>query len=68
MHFNEDDDAPHPDDDGVPAWTDADADIAALQESEDRYAIWLCTNAREDEPVGDGMAAWFYKALHLDRP
>jgi len=66
--FNEDDDAPYHDDDGMPAWADADADIAVLQESEGRHAIWLCANGREDEPVDGGMPAWFYRALYLDEP
>lgn len=53
-------------DDGMPAWADADAEIAAMQSAEDRHAVWLCDKGREDEPVNGGMPAWFYKALYLD--
>ncbi|MGA7794095.1 MAG: hypothetical protein WCA19_13735 [Candidatus Acidiferrales bacterium] len=43
------------------------AEIAAMQEAEDRRAVWLCNNGREDEPVNGGMAAWWYKALYVDQ-
>jgi hypothetical protein len=68
MHLDDDDDSPPVDDDGMPAWADADAEIAAVKEAEDRHAVWLCDNGREDEPVNGGMPAWFYKALYVDEP
>lgn len=70
MNFDDDDDSPPLDDDGMPAWADADADaeIAALQESGDRRAIWLCDNGREGDSVDGGMPAWLHKALYLDEP
>lgn len=64
----DDDDFPAVEDDGMPAWADADADITALQESEDRCVVRLCDNGLEDEPVDGGMPAWFYKALYLEKP
>jgi hypothetical protein len=67
--MNFDDDASPPlDDDGMPAWADAGAEIAAMQEAEDKHAVWLCDNGREGEPVNAGMPAWWYKALYLDKP
>lgn len=68
MNFEDEDDLPPLLDDEMPAWADADAEIAALQEAEDRHALWLCDNGREDEPVKGGMPAWFHKALYLDKP
>jgi hypothetical protein len=62
MNFDDDDD------DGMPAWADADAEIASMQEAEDRHAVWLCNNGREDEPINGEMPAWFYKALYVDEP
>jgi hypothetical protein len=56
------------DDDAMPAWADADAEVAALQEAEDRHAVRLCDNGREDAPVNGGMPAWWYKAEYLDEP
>lgn len=44
------------------------AEIAAMQEAQDRQVVWLCDNGREDEPVDGGMPAWWYKALYLDKP
>ena len=43
----DDDDFPAVEDDGMPAWADADADITALQESEDRCVVRLCDNGLE---------------------
>jgi len=45
-----------------------EAEIAAMQEAEDRHVIWLCDNGREDDPVDGGMPARWYKALYLDEP
>jgi hypothetical protein len=42
-------------------------EITAMQEAEDRRAVLLCDNGREDEPVNGGMAAWLYKALYVDQ-
>ena len=68
--FDDDDDGypPELDDDPMPAGADADAMIAAMQEAEDRHAVFLCDSGREDEPVDGGMPAWFYKILYLDEP
>ena len=68
MNFDDDDDYPPLGDDGMPSWADADAEIANVQEAEDRHAVWLCDNGREDEPVNGGMPAWSYKAVYLDEP
>jgi hypothetical protein len=54
--------------DSLAASVDADVEITAMREAEDRHVIWLCDNGREDESVGGGMPAWFYKALYLDEP
>jgi len=54
------------DDDGMPAWADADAEIAAMQEAEDKHAVRLCDGGREDERVSGGMPAWLHQALYLD--
>jgi hypothetical protein len=67
VDFDDDDDYP-PTEDSMPAWADADAEIAAMQEAEDRHVVWLCDNGREDEPVDGRMPAWWYKALYLDEP
>ena len=48
------------------ASVDADVEMAAMQQTEDRRVLWLCDNGREDEAVDGGMPAWFYKALYLD--
>jgi hypothetical protein len=64
----DDADGPPLSDDGMPAWADADAEIAAMQVAEDRHVVWLCDNGREDEPSDCGIPAWFYKALYLDEP
>jgi hypothetical protein len=70
--FDPDDDAPFTDDylaaDNFAEECAGKAEIAALQEAEDRQAIWLCDNGREDEPVDGGMPAFLHKALHLDKP
>ena len=63
----DDDDGP-PLDDAMPAWADADAMIAAMQEAEDRQAVFLCDHGREGEPVNGGMPAFLHKALYLDNP
>ena len=42
------------------------AELATMREAEDRRAVWLCDNGREDEPVNGGMSAWWYKTLYLD--
>jgi|NGEPerStandDraft_6_1074524.scaffolds.fasta_scaffold384839_2 hypothetical protein len=44
------------------------AELEAMQDEEDRHAVWLCDNGREDEPVDGGMPAFLYKALYLDEP
>lgn len=64
---------PHPSDeelaaDSLAAEACVEAELAAMQEAEDRRAIWLCRNGREDEPVDGGMPAFLYKALYLDEP
>lgn len=64
--IDNDEDGP-PLDDLMPAGADADSEIAALQEAEDRHVVWLCDHGREEDPVG-GMPAWWYKALYLDEP
>lgn len=68
MNFDDDDDNYPPLDDGMPVGADADAEIAAIQEAEDRRVVCLCASGREDEPVDGGMPAWWYKALYLDEP
>ena len=67
MQFDYDDYPPLADD-GMPVWADADAEIAAMQEAEDRRVFWLCDSGCEDEPVDGGMPAWFYKCCILDEP
>jgi len=67
MNFDDHDDYP-PLDDAMPAWADADAEIAALKEADDRHVRSLCDNGREVEPVDGGMPAWWYKVLYLDEP
>ena len=53
MDFD-DDDYPSTED-NMPALADADAEIAAMQEAEDRRVVWLCDNGREDQPVDGGV-------------
>ena len=73
MIFEEDDDYPPDSDeylgaDSYAAGGNADVEIAAMQEAEDRQVVWLCNDGREDEPVDGGMPAWVYKAFYLDEP
>jgi len=73
MNFDDDDDdyPPLPDDylaaDSFAEEIGVEVEVAAMQEAEDRHAVWLCDNGREDEPVDGGMQAWWYKTLNLDK-
>jgi len=71
MNYEEVDDGPSLSDEYLAADSFAEevgiaAEIAAMQEAENRHAVWLCDNGREDESVDGGMPAWWYKALYLD--
>ena len=57
----DDDDFPAVEDDGMPAWADADADITALQESEDRCVVRLATTGCKTSPSTAGCLRGFTK-------